>query len=75
MDRRTGWNGNEYAEALLAMKYRVKNAEGEYSSGPMYYIERGIGRKWRPLAVAFAFSGHLQHSESVIVYSQILLPM
>lgn len=47
----------KYAEALLAMKYRVKNADGEYSSGPMYYIERGIGRKWKPLAVAFAFFG------------------
>ncbi len=47
----------KYAEALLAMKYRVKNANGEYSSGPMYYIERGIGKKWKPLAIAFAFFG------------------
>lgn len=47
----------KYAEALLAMKYRVKNADGEYSSGPMYYIERGIGKKWKPLAVAFALFG------------------
>lgn len=47
----------KYAEALLAQKYRVKNAHGEYSSGPMYYIERGLGRKWKFLAVAFAFFG------------------
>ncbi|MYL59898.1 sodium:alanine symporter family protein, partial [Virgibacillus halodenitrificans] len=47
----------KYAEALLAMKYRVKNESGEYSSGPMYYIERGLGKKWKPLAVAFAFFG------------------
>src|SRR5699024_7127791 len=47
----------KYAEALLAQKYRVKNALGEYSSGPMYYIERGLGRKWKWLAVAFAFFG------------------
>ncbi len=47
----------KYGEALLAMKYRVKNENGEYSSGPMYYIERGIGRKWKFLAVAFAFFG------------------
>ncbi|AIF42283.1 sodium:alanine symporter family protein [Virgibacillus sp. SK37] len=47
----------KYAEALLAMKYRVKNETGEYSSGPMYYIERGLGKKWKPLAVAFAFFG------------------
>ncbi|HZG71432.1 MAG TPA: sodium:alanine symporter family protein, partial [Chondromyces sp.] len=47
----------KYAEALLAMKYRVKNANGEYSSGPMYYIERGLGRKWKWLAMAFALFG------------------
>src|SRR5699024_6445824 len=47
----------KYAEALLAQKYRVKNAHGEYSSGPMYYIERGLGRKFKFLAVAFAFFG------------------
>ncbi|KMK78096.1 alanine/glycine:cation symporter family protein [Alkalihalobacillus pseudalcaliphilus] len=47
----------KYAEALLAMKYRVKNSNGEFSSGPMYYIERGIGQKWKWLAVAFAIFG------------------
>ncbi|TDL31028.1 sodium:alanine symporter family protein [Jeotgalibacillus sp. S-D1] len=47
----------KYAEALLAVKYRVKNNNGEYSSGPMYYIERGLGRKFKFLAVAFAFFG------------------
>ncbi|MDQ0215293.1 AGCS family alanine or glycine:cation symporter [Oikeobacillus pervagus] len=47
----------KYAEALLAMKYRVKNANGEYSGGPMYYIERGLGQKWKWLAVGFALFG------------------
>lgn len=44
----------KYAEALLAQVYRVKNKNGEYSSGPMYYIERGLGKKWKPLGAAFA---------------------
>ncbi|RBW69079.1 alanine/glycine:cation symporter family protein [Bacillus taeanensis] len=44
----------KYGEALLAMKYRVKNENGEYSSGPMYYIERGLGKKWKALGMAFA---------------------
>jgi len=44
----------KYAEAVLAQVYRVKNENGEYSSGPMYYIERGLGKKWKPLAIAFA---------------------
>lgn len=47
----------KYAEALLAMKYRVKNTNGEYSGGPMYYIERGLGRKWKWLAMMFALFG------------------
>lgn len=47
----------KYGEALLAMKYRVKNENGEYSGGPMYYVEKGLGRKWRWLAVAFAVFG------------------
>ena len=44
----------KYAEALLAQVYRVKNEKGEYSSGPMYYIERGLGKNWKPLGAAFA---------------------
>jgi alanine or glycine:cation symporter, AGCS family len=47
----------KYAEALLAMKYRVKNKHGEYSGGPMYYVEKGLGSKWKWLAVSFALFG------------------
>ncbi|ARK32862.1 Amino-acid carrier protein AlsT [Halalkalibacter krulwichiae] len=47
----------KYGEALLAVKYRVKNDKGEYSSGPMYYIERGLGKKFKWLAIAFALFG------------------
>lgn len=36
----------KYAEGLLAVKYRVKNAEGEMTGGPMYALERGLGMKW-----------------------------
>nr|MBO2470356.1 sodium:alanine symporter family protein [Bacillota bacterium] len=45
----------KYAEAVLAIKYRVQNDRGEMSGGPMYYIERGLG--WRWLAVLFAVFG------------------
>ncbi|AIC93663.1 alanine/glycine:cation symporter family protein [Shouchella lehensis] len=47
----------KYAEALLAVKYRVKNDRGEYSSGPMYYIEKGLGSKFKFLAIGFALFG------------------
>ena len=47
----------KYAEGVLAVKYRVTNSRGEMSGGPMYYIERGLGKKW--LAVLFAIFGVL----------------
>src|SRR5690625_7673526 len=50
----------KYAEALLAQKYRIKNAHGEYSSGPMNYNERGLGTRWRELGVAVALFGAMQ---------------
>ncbi|WP_424359470.1 alanine/glycine:cation symporter family protein [Methanocella sp. MCL-LM] len=45
----------KYSEAVLAVKYRTKNADGTMSGGPMYYIEKGLKMKW--LAVLFAFFG------------------
>lgn len=45
----------KYAEAVLAVKYRVEGADGQMSGGPMYYIEKGLGWKW--LAVLFAVFG------------------
>ncbi|EGL83230.1 amino acid carrier protein [Caldalkalibacillus thermarum TA2.A1] len=47
----------KYAEAILAVKYRVQGANGEMSGGPMYYIEKGLGWKW--LAVLFAIFGSI----------------
>lgn len=47
----------KYGEGVLAVKYRVVNKKGEMSGGPMYYIERGLGSKWKWLAYAFALFG------------------
>lgn len=47
----------KYAEAVLAVKYRVKGEDGQMSGGPMYYLERGLKLKW--LAVAFAIFGSI----------------
>ena len=44
----------KYAEGLLAVKYRVDKGNGRYLGGPFYYIENGMGKKWKPLAQAFA---------------------
>jgi len=51
----------KYSEVTLAQKYRVIDAEGgahkwegSVAGGPMYYIERGLGPRWKPLAIFFA---------------------
>ena len=49
----------KYAEILLAMKYRVKDENGVYHGGPMYYIENGIGKNWKWLAIVFCLLGGL----------------
>jgi AGCS family alanine or glycine:cation symporter len=36
----------KYSEAVLAVKYRITDENGEMSGGPMYYISRGLGWKW-----------------------------
>lgn len=47
----------KFSEGLLAIKYRKKDANGEFSGGPMYYIVHGLGEKWKWLAVLFAIFG------------------
>lgn len=48
----------KYAEIFLAVKFRRKDKKG-YCGGPMYYIEEGLGKEYKWLAVMFAFSGAL----------------
>lgn len=47
----------KYGEAVLAVKFRQKNEEGEISGGPMYYIQNGLGKGWKWLATLFALFG------------------
>ena len=47
----------KYAEATLAVRYRVKNGAGEYVGGPMYMIQQGLGTKWKWLAGVYCFFG------------------
>ena len=44
----------KYAECTLSHKYRVIHDDVSVSGGPMYYIEKGLGPKWKPLAIFFA---------------------
>ncbi len=47
----------KYAEGLLAVKYRVVGENGHVLGGPFYYIENGMGKGFRWLAMIFAFFG------------------
>ncbi len=49
----------KYAEAVLAVKYREVDEEGNHVGGPMYYIKNGLGSSWKWLGTAFAVFGAL----------------
>ena len=47
----------KYSEGFLAIKYRTVDENNHVLGGPFYYIERGMGKKWRWLAKIIAFFG------------------
>jgi len=47
----------KFAEVTLAIVYRQRNKQGDWVGGPMYYIQNGLGKKFRWLAVLFAVFG------------------
>ncbi|MBU1699274.1 MAG: sodium:alanine symporter family protein [Candidatus Eisenbacteria bacterium] len=47
----------KYAECTLAMRYRTFDGAGKASGGPMYFIEKGLGKNFKFLAILFAVCG------------------
>jgi AGCS family alanine or glycine:cation symporter len=47
----------KYSEALLAVKFRQVDSNGQHVGGPMYYIKYGLSKRWSWLASTFAFFG------------------
>ena len=45
-----------FAEAVLAQTFKGKDANGHVVGGPAYYITKGMGEKWRPMAVFFSIA-------------------
>lgn len=43
----------KFVEVTLAVHYRSRTDTGHFYGGPMYYIEKGLGAKWRPLAIFY----------------------
>ena len=47
----------KFFSCTLAVMYRVKDKNGIHQGGPMYYIEAGLGPRFRPLAILFSIFG------------------
>ncbi|MEE3380682.1 MAG: sodium:alanine symporter family protein [Succiniclasticum sp.] len=61
----------KYAEGLLAVRYRSYDEKGEVVGGPMFYIENGMGKKWRPLAIFFSIAGVLVAYFGIGTFAQV----
>lgn len=61
----------QYAEGLLAVKYRIVAPDGHTLGGPFYYIERGMGKRWRWLAKLFSVFAVLAGLLGIGTFTQI----
>ncbi|MCI7768395.1 MAG: sodium:alanine symporter family protein [Oscillospiraceae bacterium] len=61
----------KYSEGFLAVKYRTIDEEGHVLGGPFYYIENGMGKKWKWLAKIFAFFGACVGLMGIGTFSQV----
>lgn len=61
----------KYAEGFLAIKYRKIEADGHVLGGPFYYIEQGMGKKWKWLGKLFAVFGALVGLLGIGTFSQV----
>ena len=75
----------KYSEAVLAVHFREQTENPvEYHGGPMYYIEKGLGPRWKWLAALFALFaslaafgiGNMTQSNSVAdaLYAEFSVP-
>jgi alanine or glycine:cation symporter, AGCS family len=69
----------KYFTCSLAIMYRGKDSAGVIQGGPMYVIEEGMGKKWKPLAVLFSVAGVLgllaifQANQLTAVFRSVML--
>lgn len=68
----------KFSECTLSLHYRDFDSQGHAAGGPMYYIEKGLGRRWKPLAIFFAVcavicsfgSGNMAQANTVALSAQ-----
>lgn len=69
----------KYFTCSLAIMYRGVDTAGEVQGGPMYVIEHGMGKKWKPLAILFSVAGALgllaifQANQLTAVFRSVML--
>ena len=62
----------KYSEGLLAVKFRNVDPEtGHTLGGPFYYIERGMGKNWKWLAIMFAIFGCMVGLFGIGTFTQV----
>lgn len=73
---------SKFAEIALGMKYRETKEDGTVSGGAMYYLEKGLGKRWlgvlfSALVIPFAFviSGIVDtNTIALTVYERYMVP-
>ena len=43
----------KYSEVTLSIKYRERDAKGDWVGGPMYYVKNGLGKHWQWVGILF----------------------
>ena len=61
----------KYSEGFLAVKYRIVDKKNHSLGGPFYYIELGMGEKFKWLAKIFAFFGVCVGLFGIGTFSQV----
>ncbi len=69
----------KFFTCTLALMYRGRDTSGEIQGGPMYVIEEGLGKKWKPLAIVFSVAGIIgllsifQANQLTVIIRQVIL--
>jgi AGCS family alanine or glycine:cation symporter len=70
----------KFFEGTLTVMFKGRNDKGEARGGPMYVITRGLGSRYRPLAVMFSCAGLIgclsvmQANQFVEAFCTVFLP-
>ena len=43
----------KYSEVVLSIRFRERDAKGEWVGGPMYYVKNGLGKGWQWVGILF----------------------